>query len=77
MKKKLYIPEDFWKDFKSRKDFDEFFTGLIKEGVNQMLKAELIGHLGYEKHSKERDNSGNTRNVDYPSRRSLFNSLSY
>jgi len=31
-----------------------------------MLKAEMTDHLGYEKHSKEGDNSGNSRNGDYP-----------
>jgi len=66
MKKKLDIPKDFWKDFKDRKDFDEFFSELFKEGINQMLKAEMTDHLGYEKHSKEVDNSGNSRNGDYP-----------
>ena len=65
MKKKLNIPKDFWKDFKDRKDFDEFFNELFKEGINQMLKAEMTDHLGYEKHSKEGDNSGNSRNGDY------------
>jgi len=66
MKKKLNIPKDFWKEFKDRKDFDEFFSELFKEGVNQMLKAEMTDHLGYEKHSKEGENSGNSRNGDYP-----------
>jgi transposase-like protein len=66
MKKKLNIPKDFWKDFKDRKDFDEFFSELFKEGINQMLKAEMTDHLGYEKHSKEGENSGNSRNGDYP-----------
>lgn len=65
MKKKLDIPKDFWKDFKDRKDFDDFFSELFKEGINQMLKAEMTDHLGYEKHSKEGDNSGNSRNGDY------------
>ena len=65
MKKKLNIPKDFWKDFKDRKDFDEFFNELFKEGINQMLKAEMTDHLGYEKNSKEGDNSGNSRNGDY------------
>ena len=65
MKKKLNIPEDFWKDFKDRKDFDAFFNELFKEGINQLLKAEMTDHLGYEKHSKEGDNSGNSRNGDY------------
>ena len=62
MKKRLNIPKDFWKDFKDRKDFDEFFSELFKEGINQMLKAEMTDHLGHEKHSKEGDNSGNSRN---------------
>jgi putative transposase len=30
-----------------------------------MLKAEMTDHLGYEKHSKEGENSGNSRNGDY------------
>jgi transposase-like protein len=47
MKKKLNIPKDFWKDFKHRKDFDEFFSELFKEGISQMLKAEMTDHLGY------------------------------
>ena len=50
---------------KDRKDFDEFFSELFKEGINQMLKAEMTNHLGYEKHSKEGDNRGNSRNGDY------------
>ena len=66
MKKKLNIPKDFWKDFKGREDFDEFFSELFKEGVSQMLKAEMSDHLGYEKHAKEGDNSGNSRNGNYP-----------
>ena len=66
MKKKLDIPKDSWKGFIDRKDFDEFFSELFKEGINQMLKAEMTDHLGYEKHSKEGDNSGNSRNGDYP-----------
>ena len=48
MKKKLNIPKDFWKDFKDRKDFDEFFGELFQEGINQMLKGEMTDHLGYE-----------------------------
>jgi transposase-like protein len=66
MKKKLNIPKDFWKDFKDRKDFDEFFSELFKEGIGQMLKAEMTDHLGYEKNAKDGDNSGNSRNGDYP-----------
>jgi len=46
VKKKLYIPIVFWKDFKDRKDFDEFFNELFKEGINQMLKAKMTDNLG-------------------------------
>ena len=55
MKKRLNIP----------KDFDEFFRELFKEGINQLLQAEMTDHLGYEKHSKEGENSGNSRNGEY------------
>jgi len=33
MKKKLEIPKDFWKDFKDRKDFDEFFSDNLKDNL--------------------------------------------
>lgn len=62
MKKKLNIPKDFWKDLKDRKDFGEFFNELFKDGINQMLKAEITHHPGYDKNSKEGDNSGNSQN---------------
>jgi len=62
---KSLFPKDFFKQFKNKEEFNEFFNGLFKEGVEEMLKAELDDHLGYEKHSKEGDNSGNSRNGSY------------
>ena len=59
------IPKDFFKKFKSKEDFQSFFTSLYKQGVEEMLKGELDEHLGYEKHSKEGNNSGNSRNGSY------------
>lgn len=59
------IPKDFFKQFKSKEDFQSFFTDLYKQGVEEMLKGELDEHLGYEKHSKEGYNSGNSRNGSY------------
>lgn len=38
------------------------FKRMLKEMTEQMLEAELTGHLGYEKHSPEGNNSGNSRN---------------
>jgi transposase-like protein len=59
---KLGLPSDFFKQFKSKEQFQEFFQEMFKEGVQQMLQGELDDHLGYEKHSPEGRNSGNSRN---------------
>lgn len=59
------LPKDFFKQFKSKEDFHSFFNQLFKQGVEEMLKGELDEHLGYEKHSKEGYNSGNSRNGSY------------
>ena len=56
------IPKDFFKQFKNKEEFHSFFNDLFKQGVEEMLKAELDAHLGYEKHSKEGYGSGNSRN---------------
>lgn len=60
------FPKDFFKQFKSKEDFQSFFTDLYKHGVEEMLKGELDEHLGYEKHSKDGHNTGNSRNGSYP-----------
>ena len=59
---KLGLPADFFKQFKSKEQFQEFFQEMFKEGVQQMLQGELDEHLGYERHSPEGRNSGNSRN---------------
>jgi transposase-like protein len=59
------IPKDFFKQFKSKEEFHLFFNDLYKQGVEQMLQAELEDYLGYEKYSKEGYNSGNSRNGSY------------
>ncbi|HEY8969091.1 MAG TPA: IS256 family transposase [Puia sp.] len=65
-KEQSNFPKDFFKQFKSKEDFQSFFSDLYKQGVEEMLKAELDEHLGYEKHSPEGRNSGNSRNGSYP-----------
>lgn len=57
--------KEFFKQFKSKEEFHSFFNNLFKQGVEEMLKAELDEHLGYEKHSPEGRNSGNSRNGSY------------
>lgn len=59
------LPKDFFKQFKNKEEFHSFFNGLFKQGVEEMLQAELDEHLGYEKYSKDGHNSGNSRNGSY------------
>jgi transposase-like protein len=66
MSEKDALPKDFFKQFKSKEEFQSFFNDLFKQGVEEMLKAELDSHLGYEKHSKEGYGTGNSRNGTYP-----------
>lgn len=65
-KEQSKFPKDFFKQFKSKEDFQSFFSDLYKQGVEEMLRGELDEHLGYEKHSKEGHNTGNSRNGSYP-----------
>jgi transposase-like protein len=60
------LPKDFFKQFKNQDDFKFFFNDLYKQGVEQMLQAELDEHLGYEKHSRDGHHTGNSRNGTYP-----------
>jgi len=59
------MPKDFFKQFKCKEDFHSFFNDLFKQGVEEMLKAELDAHLGYEKHSKDGYGTGNSRNGSF------------
>lgn len=65
MSEKITIDKDFFKQFKNKEEFHSFFNDLFKQGIEEMLKAELEEHLGYEKHSKEGYNTGNSRNGSY------------
>nr|WP_146154497.1 hypothetical protein [Chitinophaga ginsengisoli] len=39
------FPKDFFKQFRSKEEFHTFFNGLFKQGVEEMLKAELDEHI--------------------------------
>lgn len=60
--KKLDLPKGFFKQFKDKEEFQDFFQSLFKQGVEEMLQAELDEHLGYEKYSPAGHHSGNSRN---------------
>jgi len=56
------LPEDFFAQFKTMGELNNFMDALFKRGVEHMLKSELSDHLGYNKYSKDGNNSGNNRN---------------
>lgn len=56
------LPSGFFEQFKDKADFQSFFQSMFKQGIQTMLQAELAEHLGYEKHSPQGYNSGNSRN---------------
>jgi transposase-like protein len=64
-KQQTIFPKDFFKQIKNKEEFNSFFNQLFKQGVEEMLRGELDEHLGYQKHSPEGRNNGNSRNGSY------------
>lgn len=60
------FPKGFFKQFKSKESFQEYFNSVFKQGIEEMLQGELDEHLGYSKHTKEGYNTGNSRNGSFP-----------
>jgi transposase-like protein len=60
------FPKGFFKQFKSKESFQEYFNSLFKQGIEEMLQSELDEHLGYTKHTIEGYNTGNSRNGSFP-----------
>lgn len=52
MKKDDYLNTDFFKQFKTPEEFNNFFSELHNRGIEAMLEGELDAHLGYSKHAK-------------------------
>lgn len=61
-KDELNLPDEFFNQFKSQADLENFLSKIFKQGVNQLLKAEMNDHLGYKKYEPKGRNSGNSRN---------------
>ncbi|MCU7522803.1 MAG: IS256 family transposase [Ignavibacteria bacterium] len=60
--------EELQKALKNAKTYDDLMgkdgaiKKLLKSSLEQLLESEMTEHLGYEKHSPQGDNSGNSRN---------------
>jgi len=59
-KKQYQLPAEVLSGFKTAGELESFLQGLFKQGVEQLLEAEMEEHLGYSKHS--RAGSVNSRN---------------
>ena len=57
-KAQALLPKDFFRQFKSKEEFHSFFNDMFKQGVEEMLQAELDEHLRYRKYAKEGNGSG-------------------
>ncbi len=60
------FPKGFFKQFKNKESFQDYFNSLFKQGIEEMLQGELDEHLGYSKHSTDGYNTGNSRNGSFP-----------
>jgi transposase-like protein len=60
------LPKGFFKRFKDKDDFQQYFNSIFKQGIEEMLAGEMDEHLGYSKHTTEGYNSGNSRNGSFP-----------
>jgi putative transposase len=59
---KSQLIQDVVKDCKTIEDIQNILKDLFKDFLQGALEAEMTHHLGYQKHSSEGDNTGNSRN---------------
>lgn len=60
------LSKEFLSQFKSEEDASQFLKDLHSQVLEHMLQGEMDVHLGYEKHSMDGNNSGNSRNGSFP-----------
>lgn len=59
------FPKGFFKQFKDKDAFQNYFNTVFKQGIEEMLQGEMDEHLGYHKHTVDGYNSGNSRNGSF------------
>lgn len=62
---KEFLSKEFLSGFKTEEDVSNFLKSLHSKVYEHLLESEMDNHLGYEKHSKDGDNTGNSRNGKY------------
>lgn len=59
------LSKEFLSQFKTEEDVSQFLKDLHSQVLEQMLQGEMDVHLGYDKHSSDGYNSGNSRNGSF------------
>lgn len=57
MKKEELLNSDFFKQFNSGEELNDFLSQIQKRGLEQLLEGELDAHLGYNKHQTSESNN--------------------
>ena len=60
------LSKEFLSQFKTESDVSKFLKQLHSQVLEKMLEGEMDVHLDYEKNSVASNNSGNSRNGQYP-----------
>lgn len=57
MEKEDFLKSDFFKQFGSGEELNDFLSQIQKRGIEQLLEGEMDSHLGYEKHQASSANN--------------------
>jgi putative transposase len=57
MEKEELLNSDFFKQFNSGQELNDFLSQIQKRGLEQLLEGELDAHLGYDKHQASEGNN--------------------
>jgi putative transposase len=58
----MQLAKELAKECRTVEDIHNKLKELFKDSLQQILEAEMAEHLGYDKHSPDGDNTGNSRN---------------
>ena len=58
----MQLAKELAKECRTMEDIYDKLKELFKDSLQQILEAKMAEHLGYDKHSPDGDNTGNSRN---------------
>lgn len=58
----MQLAKELAKECWTIEDIHNKLKDLFKDSLQQIIEAEMVDHLGYDKHNPDGDNTGNSRN---------------